>query len=172
MQGTWTWTFGACFFQDRSCSWAESRTPGTKERNRPPTPRLPTHITVFICGLTGRPLTLQEGQYFLYMSVNKIFKQATPPLPNWGCFPNLKRRKKKKTKGELTSLRTLYSHGPSQCKIETLFMEILTKRPLSTEQFSLNSTLGLFTSLQCIQNTLLVAASSQTRTIWQILVPV
>lgn len=41
-------------------------------------------------------------------------------------------------------------------------MEILTKRPLSTKQFSLNSTLGLFTSLQCIQNTLLVAASSQT----------
>lgn len=30
--------------------------------------------------------------------------------------------------------------------------------------FSLNSTLGLFTSLQCIQNTLLVAASSQTQT--------
>lgn len=47
-------------------------------------------------------------------------------------------------------------------------MEILTKRPLSTKQFSLNSTLGLFTSLQCIQNTLLVAASSQTHTIWQI----
>lgn len=47
-------------------------------------------------------------------------------------------------------------------------MEILTKRPLSTKQFSLNSTLGLFTSLQCIQNTLLVAASSQTDTIWQI----
>lgn len=33
-------------------------------------------------------------------------------------------------------------------------MEILTKRPFYTEQFFLNSSLGLFTSLQCIQNTL------------------
>lgn len=41
-------------------------------------------------------------------------------------------------------------------------MEILTKRPFWRSTFSLNSTLGLFTSLQCIQNTLLVAASSQT----------
>lgn len=58
--------------------------------------------------------------------------------------------------------RTLYLHGPSQCKIEILLMEILTKRPFFHWTFSLNITLDLFTSLQCIQNTLLVAASSQT----------
>lgn len=81
--------------------------------------------------------------------------------------PHRKWDEKKKNLERRSSLeshvnRTLYLHGPSQCKIEILLMEILTKRPFFHWTFSLNITLDLFTSLQCIQNTLLVAASSQT----------
>lgn len=61
--------------------------------------------------------------------------------------------KEQKARG-VRSLNEHFIYTALQCKIETLFMEILTKRPFYTEQFFLNSTLGLFTSLQCIQNTL------------------
>lgn len=58
--------------------------------------------------------------------------------------------------------RTLYLHGPSQCKIEIFINGNTYKKAIFHWTFSLNITLVLFTSLQCIQNTLLVTASSQT----------
>ena len=56
------------------------------------------------------------------------------------------------SEGDIYRMCLFYLHGPSQCKIETLFMEILTKRP-STEHSLLNSSLNVFTSIQRIQNT-------------------
>lgn len=103
-------------------------------------------LLVFICGPTGGSTdTSGRGTIFLYISVNKIlihvfifwvFGFFLPLLRIFKKKPSLLTKMTNKhgqKRVESHLYRTLYLHGPSQCKIETLFMEILTKRPFSTE---------------------------------------
>lgn len=139
-------------FQDPSCSWDEWWTQLTKHPKTHPgkhtqTPTL-TLISwpVFIYGPTGGSTdTSGRGTIFLYISVNKILIHVFTFCLFWSFIYSIiglsflpgvlllkwPTNMDKNTESHL--YRALYLHGPSQCKIETLFMEILTKRPFSTE---------------------------------------
>lgn len=96
-------------------------------------PRNPkTSLLVFICGpARGSADTSLRGTIFLYMSVNNIlihfgfFFTQSFVLLSFAIVRPVEERKSRESHVN----RTLYLHGPSQCKIEILLMEILTKRP-------------------------------------------
>lgn len=118
------------------------------------------HVWYLFFGPNGGCVdTSGRGTLFLYTAVNKMLISfyilgvliLQFVLLLLFIYVTLKQRTKSTW---VQSLNEHFIYTALQCKIETLFMEILTKRPFYTEQFFLNSTLGLFTSLQCIQNTL------------------
>lgn len=179
-------------FQVPSCSWVEWRTRQTRTFKT----QLPTHtqtpalnpkyhyLYLFVDQHEGFADTSGRGTIFLYMSVNKIlihvafffmpsfvflsFTAACPIHPQW-------KRDEIGTKGnsrESHVNRTLYLHGPSQCKIEILLMEILTKRPF----FPLNILFKYYSRFIYIFTVYSKYSFGSglftNRQVWQILVPV
>lgn len=117
----------------------------------------------------------------MYMSVNKILIHVSffscrvlcfflAPL----CVPKKKKKRirTKRNSWESHVNRTLYLHGPSQCKIEILLMEILTKRPF----FPLNILFKYYSRFIYIFTVYSKYSFGSglftNRQVWQILVPV
>lgn len=141
------------------------------------------YLYLFVDQHEGSQTLQEEGQYFC-TSVNKILIHVaffscrvlgfflSPLRVQFILAEKRDKTGTKRNSRESHVNRTLYLHGPSQCKIEILLMEILTKRPF----FPLNILFKYYSRFIYIFTVYSKYSFGSglftNRQVWQILVPV